>query len=99
MRHASLLPLFAIAACATAPAPPASPDAVASPAGTCRTVDLTSFVGQPQSDALGKRMLAATGARTLRWVEKDMMVTMEFREDRLTAYLDAAKRVERASCG
>ena len=44
-------------------------------------------------------MLAETGARHLRWVAKGMMVTMDYRDDRLTVYLDANNRVERASCG
>jgi hypothetical protein len=95
MRHACLLPLLALAACATVPADPL----VAWPAGTCRNDALASFVGQPATPALAKQMLAASGARALRWVAKGMMVTMEFREDRLTVYLDAANRVERASCG
>jgi hypothetical protein len=44
-------------------------------------------------------MLAVSGARDLRWVAKGMMVTMDFRDDRLTVQLDAANRIERASCG
>lgn len=100
MRLAVLMPLLALAACATA-----QPDRViAEPGGTepaaaCRGESLAQFVGQVQSEALGKRMLAASGARAIRWVEKDMMVTMEFRADRITVYLDAAKKVERANCG
>ncbi len=95
MRHALLLPLFALAACATAPADPI----VVKPSGTCRNEALPAFVGQPATPALGTQMLAASGARVLRWVAKGMMVTMDFSDDRLTVYLDAANRVERASCG
>jgi len=95
MRHALLMPLLALAACATAPAGPIA----AEPSGTCRNEALAAFVGQPASQALGTRMLAASGARLLRWVAKDTMVTMEFREDRLTIHLDGANRVERARCG
>ena len=95
LRHALLLPLFALAACATAPAAPVA----AQPGGTCRNEALGSFAGQPATQALGTQMLAASGARVLRWVAKGMMVTMDYRDDRLTVYLDAANRVERASCG
>jgi len=98
MRNALLMPLFALAACATAPAGPAGPAATA-PAGTCRNDALASFVGQPATAALGAKMLAASGARDLRWVAKGMMVTMDYRDDRLTVHLDAANRVERARCG
>jgi hypothetical protein len=44
-------------------------------------------------------MMKQTGATKIRWVAKGMMVTMDYREDRLTVYLDAANRIERASCG
>jgi hypothetical protein len=95
MRNALLLPLLTLAACATTPAPPA----VAQPAGACRNDALAAFAGQPATQALGTKMLAASGAKVLRWVAKGMMVTMDYRDDRLTVHLDAANRVERASCG
>jgi hypothetical protein len=95
MRYALLLPLLALAACATVPAGPV----VAPPDGACRNEALASFVGQPATQEVGTQILAASGARALRWVAKGMMVTMEFRADRVTVYLDAANRVERASCG
>jgi hypothetical protein len=100
MRLAVLTPLLALAACATVPPNPVSAGPVdAEPAATCRGDSLAQFVGQAQSEALGKRILAASGARAIRWVEKDMMVTMGFRADRITVYLDGARKVERANCG
>lgn len=84
-----------LAACATAE-PPAMDQR---PGFVCKDGSLPSFVGQTASQELGARMLAATRARTIRWVAKGMMVTMDFRADRLTVYLDGANRVERASCG
>jgi hypothetical protein len=99
MRHSCLLPLLSLAACATA-----QPDSLITPptdsgeAGVCRKDALASFVGQPRSEALGNRILAATGAKAIRWVEPGTMVTMDFRDDRVTVYLDAAHRVERAAC-
>ena len=90
MRHVLFLPLLALAACASVPATPI----VAQPGGSCRNEALASFVGQPATQALGSQMLAASGARVLRWVAKGMVVTMEFRADRLTVYLDAANRVD-----
>lgn len=100
MRLAVLTPLLALAACATAqPQPVVAGPVEAEPDASCRGTSLAQVIGQPQSEALAKRMLAATGARAIRWVEKDMMVTMEFRADRLTVYLDAARKVERANCG
>ena len=94
MRSAFLFPALVLAACATTVDP-----VVAEPAATCRNDALAGFVGQPATQALGAQMLAASGARQLRWVAKGMMVTMDYSGDRLTVYLDAAGRVERASCG
>ncbi len=98
MNHALLLPALSLAACATTPPPPVPAPPVAAP-GMCRGDALASFVGQPRSEALGARMLRASGATKIRWVPKGTMVTMDYREDRLTVYLDAARRIERASCG
>lgn len=64
----------------------------------CKRDSLSSFVGQLATPELGARLLAATGARAIRWVSKGTMVTMDYREDRLTVYLDGGNRVERASC-
>ena len=94
MKLALLLPSLLLAACATTADP-----VVAEPADTCRGDALASFVGPPYNAALGARMLKASKASKLRPVAKGMMVTMDFRGDRLTVYLDAANRVERANCG
>ncbi len=37
--------------------------------------------------------------RTVRWVAKGTMITMDYSGDRLTVYLDAAGRIERTNCG
>ena len=96
MRFTPLALLRPLAACA----PPMNGPAVMPPlVGTCQDDSLPSFVGQPATQELGARMLAASGARTLRWVGYGMAVTMDFSPHRLTVYLDKANRVERASCG
>ena len=100
MRFAFLLPLLGLAACTTRPdlgliEPPPQGEA----AEACHGESLAAFVGQPRSEALGRQMLAASDARTIRWVARGQMVTMEFSAERLTVYLDAAQRVERANCG
>lgn len=67
--------------------------------GTCRPQPLAQFVGQPSSQELGARILAASGARVIRWVPKGGVVTMDYREDRVTVQLDGSNRVEHANCG
>ena len=44
-------------------------------------------------------MLATSGAKTLQWVAAGMMVTMEFRADRVRVQLDEQSRVQRVTCG
>ncbi|MEA1071326.1 I78 family peptidase inhibitor [Sphingomonas sp. LY160] len=97
MRHLPFaLAALPLAACTTNMTdPPVAGD----PAALCRGDGLASYVGQPATQDLGARMLRETGARTIRWVPKGGMVTMDFRGDRLTVQLDEANRVERASCG
>ena len=89
------LALLPLAACTIAESKPV--DGV--PMASCSNESLAQFTGQPASQELGARMLAASGARVIRWVPKGGVVTMDYREDRITAYLDGSNRVERASCG
>ena len=60
---------------------------------------LNSFIGQAASTELAARMMAASRARTLRWVPYGGVVTMDFSPTRLTVRLDQQSRVESASCG
>ncbi len=97
MRHLTLaLATVPLAACT---ANMTDPPIVGDTAALCRSDPLASYVGQAASQQLGARMLRETGARTIRWVPKGGMVTMDFRGDRLTVQLDESNRVERASCG
>jgi hypothetical protein len=92
------LALLPVAACTIATSDQtASPGS--EPAGTCRNDSLAQFVGQAASQDLGARMLAASGARTIRWVPKGGVITMEFNPSRLTVQLDGSNRVESANCG
>ncbi len=90
----TILTVAPLAACAAAQVPVAGE----ATGHVCKREPLPSFTGQAATQELGAHMLAVTGARVIRWVPKGMMVTMDFREDRLTVYLDGANRVERANC-
>jgi hypothetical protein len=87
---------LALGACATAQ--PAYPGSAGDPAHKCNNSNIQQFVGQPRSSALEQQMLQVSGAATVRWVPQGTAVTMEFRADRLTVFLDANNRVERISC-
>ena len=85
-----------VAACSTAPA---QPPVVGGNGAVCRNDGLDRFVGQPASREVGAQMLAASGARVVRWVAMGMLITMEYRADRLTVRLDANNRILSATCG
>ena len=89
------LSLIPLAACTSIEAADPAPPAI----DACLPANLEIFTGQAATTELGARMLASSGKTVLRWVSQGMMVTMDYREDRLTVYLDAANKVERASCG
>ena len=90
------LALLPLAACQVAQSDATAPGPTP---GTCRPAALDQFTGQPASEELGIRILAASGARTIRWVPKGSVVTMEFSAERVTVLLYGDNKVERASCG
>jgi hypothetical protein len=92
MRNVLFVAPLLLTACATTP--------MNEPAGgLCRPGSADRFVGQAATAELGGEMLAASGARQLRWVPHGGIITMEFSPNRLTVRLDQANRVESATCG
>lgn len=93
-----VLPALALLpACAATTAAP--PRAGGDGADTCAHEALAGFVGQRASAALGAEMLAASGARTLRWAPPRSALTMDFRADRLTISYDDDLLITGARCG
>lgn len=87
---------LALAACATAPAAP--PEPAAPESAECDREAGQRFVGQKADTATGEQLLAATGARQLRWVPPRTAVTMDFRPDRLTVSYDDDMVITQVSC-
>jgi hypothetical protein len=85
------------AACAQTPAADAEPPVKGD--GRCNAAKAQQLVGRTATEAVEAAALRLSGARTVRVIPKDGVVTMDYREDRLNLYLDAAKKVERISCG
>jgi hypothetical protein len=83
------------------PVPGAAPGPVPeSPtAGACNADGGSAFIGQPVNETLGARVLAATGARSLRWGPPGGAMTMDFRDDRVNVFYNAEMIVERITCG
>jgi hypothetical protein len=83
------------ASCATAEQIPVRGEM---PGRICNDANIQQFAGHQATAELGAQMLAVSGAGTLRWVPHGSAITMEYRADRLTVFLDPANRVERLSC-
>jgi hypothetical protein len=93
-----------MSACSTAQAPASEPPPYTipvhgvTPGHKCDNTNIQQFVGKERSAVLEAEMLRVSNAAFVRWVPYGTMATMEFREDRLTAFLDANNRIERISC-
>ena len=95
MRIALLLLALAAAAC-TQERPATAP---AAPGVQCNANNLQSLIGQPRSEALIAEAKRLSGAKMVRYLTPDMMVTMEFRADRLNLHVGSDGKVASARCG
>ncbi|RIA45848.1 peptidase inhibitor I78 family protein [Hephaestia caeni] len=100
MTRMILLGAMALAACAQTPPPAEEPPVTNDNAGVaCNADGLTDLVGQPAGADLGATALERSGARTLRWIQPNTAVTMDFRVDRLNIMLDDKNVVTSFTCG
>jgi peptidase inhibitor I78 family protein len=89
-----------LAACSTAPAAPADPPARGeTPGHACTPEGLDQFVGKTRSDAVEADIKRVSNAAVVRWAPPGAMMTMDFRADRVTAWLDAANTITKIRCG
>ena len=99
MRKAIPLLAMVLPACATAAPQAEIPVRGSTPGFTCRGQGLERYVGREATAELTAELRRASGAKTVRWVPPGSMITMEYREDRLTARVDARNRVTAVNCG
>lgn len=107
MRKVAVLGATLVAGCATAPAPsqgsPVPPRSVpihgVTPGHKCQAEGTEKFIGQAGTSETGASIEHATNAAVLRWAPPGTMLTMDFREDRVTVYLGPDRRVTKISCG
>jgi hypothetical protein len=92
----ALFPL-ALAACSTAPAQPVVHGET--PGHTCNTEGTDQFVGQTRSDTVAKEIKRVSNAAVLRWSPPGVMLTMDYRADRVTVWLDTANKITKLRCG
>ena len=65
----------------------------------CRAEAAQRFIGQQADRAAVQAAVAASGAKTVRVIEPGMMVTMDYRGDRLNIRVDANGRIVEIACG
>ena len=89
-----ILPLaasLAVSACA------ATPPVAGEPTGRCDVAAAKAFIGQNASPAMVEQARKAAGAEVVRTLDKDSVITMEYREGRLNLITDGG-RIINATC-
>lgn len=97
MRNAFLLVPVLLAACSTAPAQ--TPIHGVTPGHKCDVAGTAKFVGQPGTSATGAAIMRVSHAAVLRWAPPRVMLTMDFREDRVTVHLGPDRKITQIRCG
>ncbi|MGH8831146.1 MAG: I78 family peptidase inhibitor [Polaromonas sp.] len=93
---AALLPLM-LSACVSAPGTPAVEQAPS--AGRCNAAPAQFAVGRNANAVLENEARTRAGARTVRVLRPNQVVTMEFNAERLNLTIDDSGRVTRVNCG
>lgn len=65
----------------------------------CGASLVQSFAGLRANATLREEIASRSGARTIRWIEPGMAVTMDYRPDRLNAELDPDGVILTLRCG
>ena len=92
---AALVLVLALTGCATLDAPEETPTRGA---GSCDATGTDRFVGMAATSDLGADIMAMTRADRMRWINRDTLVTADYREDRINVKLDDAGRVTELRC-
>ena len=96
-----------LAGCAASPSsasdspgpPQPTPIHGVTPGHACKIGGTDRFIGQPGTSATGAAILRASNAAVLRWAPPGYMLTMDYREDRVTIYLGSDSKITKISCG
>ncbi len=97
MRRVVVLAPALLAACSTAPAAPIVHGRT--PGHTCKMDGTDQFIGQVRTDKVSAAIKRVSNAAVLRWAPPGVMLTMDYREDRVTVHLDPADKITEIRCG
>lgn len=98
MRNLLLSSPLLLVACA-AISPSTIPIHGVTPGHKCQTVGTEAFVGKIESKAVGSAIKKASNAAVLRWAPPGVMLTMDFREDRVTVRYGPDRKITDVRCG
>jgi len=65
----------------------------------CDATGTDKYIGQAGTSETGAEIQRATNAAVLRWAPPNTMLTMDYREDRVTIWLDQANKITKIRCG
>ncbi len=99
MRKSLLFAPAMLAACATASPPDETPVHGVTPGHKCGTESTDRFIGKLGTSKTGAAIKRASRAAVLRWAPPGYMLTMDYREDRVTVHLGANRKVTQVKCG
>jgi hypothetical protein len=106
MRKIVLLAPALLTACAANAPPqdspgPSQPTPIhgVTPGHKCRITGTSQFIGKPGNSETGAAIKRVTRAAVLRWAPPGYMLTMDYREDRVTVYLGENRKVTKINCG
>lgn len=95
MRRALFLAPAMLAACA-AQQPPVHG---VTPGHKCNAAATSQYIGQLGTSVTGAAIMRATNAAVIRWAPPNTMLTMDYREDRVTVWVDEAQKITKIRCG
>lgn len=78
---------------------PEPPGIVRLPEGECDAAPAQRYLGQKADSTVVQAALTATRAKQVRVIKPDMMVTMDFRSDRLNVRVDDDGKIIAITCG
>ena len=99
MRKSLFLSPALLAACATTNPPVSTPVHGVTPGHKCDVAGTDRFIGQTRSAKAEAAIKRATKAAVLRWSPPNTMLTMDYREDRVTVWVDEAGKISKLRCG
>jgi hypothetical protein len=69
------------------------------PGHKCEAAETDRFIGQAGTSETGAAIMHTTRAAVLRWAPPGYMLTMDYREDRVTVHLGPDYKVTEIKCG